>query len=152
MALVLNRTETMTEEATSPGADAHQATLTEVVKGLAGEPELLFGIGAGIVLVAVLAATTSVALVAIVAVVLLVALGAWTARRMRRGAPADAPAPRTHGVKIARTTTRDDAEAFNITDETGDRAGASAQVEVSDSTIAGGKVGNVRIGPKPDQE
>jgi len=51
--------------------------MPEVVKGLRKQPALLFGIGAGIVLVAVLAATTSVWLVLIVAGVLVLALGAW---------------------------------------------------------------------------
>jgi HAMP domain-containing protein len=51
--------------------------LPEVVKGLRDKPPLLFGIGAGIVLVAVLGATTNVWLVLIVAAVLVISLAAW---------------------------------------------------------------------------
>jgi hypothetical protein len=51
--------------------------MPEVVKGLKDKPPLLFGIGAGVILVAVLGATADVWLVLIVAAVLVIALGAW---------------------------------------------------------------------------
>ncbi len=51
--------------------------MPEVVKGLKNKPALLFGIGAGVILVAVLGATADVWLVLIVAAVLVAALGAW---------------------------------------------------------------------------
>ena len=51
--------------------------MPDVVKGLKDKPPLLFGIGAGIILVAVLGATADVLLVLIVAAVLVIALGAW---------------------------------------------------------------------------
>ena len=74
----------------SPPTQSLFGVLAEVVKGLRKQPALLFGIGAGIVLVAVLAATTSVWLVLIVAAVLVLALGAWVVNeaRNRRGSEA----------------------------------------------------------------
>lgn len=65
----------------APGKMPYEAALTEVVKGLGNDPLLLFGIGAGIVLVAVLAVTSSLALALIVAGVLLVALLAGAHQR-----------------------------------------------------------------------
>ena len=76
----------------APGKMPYEAALGEVVKGLGNDPLLLFGIGAGIVLVAVLAVTSSLALVLIVAGVLLVALLAGAhqrARAVRKGARID---------------------------------------------------------------
>jgi hypothetical protein len=64
-------------EPSTPPAQSLFGVLPDVVKGLRNQPALLFGIGAGIVLVAVLAATTSVWLVLIVAGVLVLALGSW---------------------------------------------------------------------------
>jgi len=68
---------------TAPAAEESRTPLLEVVKGLRHEPPLLFGIGAGLVLVAILAATTSIAVVAIVAGVLVAALVAWLVRETR---------------------------------------------------------------------
>jgi predicted aspartyl protease len=66
------------------GAEASQQALLVVVKGLRNEPPLLFGIGAGIVLVGILAATTSLAIVIVVAAVFVAALGAWLFRATRQ--------------------------------------------------------------------
>lgn len=66
-----------TDASSAPPAPSLFSVMPDVVKGLKKQPALLFGIGAGIVLVAVLAATTSVWLVLIVAAVLVLALGAW---------------------------------------------------------------------------
>jgi hypothetical protein len=68
---------------TSRGGASSQQPLSDVVKGLMGEPPLLFGIGAGIVLVSILAVTTSIVVVAIVAVIFLAALGTWLVRETR---------------------------------------------------------------------
>lgn len=68
---------------TAPAPESSQQALLEVVKGLRNEPPLLFGIGAGIVLVGILAATTSIAIVAIVAAIFVAALGAWLFRETR---------------------------------------------------------------------
>jgi hypothetical protein len=65
----------------APGKMPYEAALTEVVKGLGNDPLLLFGIGAGIVLVAVLGVTSSLALTLVVAGVMLVALLAGAHRR-----------------------------------------------------------------------
>lgn len=64
----------------SPAGDSVVGVLPEVVKGLRHDPALLFGIGAGVVIVAALAATTSVWLVLVVATVLVLALAAWLVR------------------------------------------------------------------------
>jgi ABC-type nickel/cobalt efflux system permease component RcnA len=58
--------------------------LIHVIKGLKGEYPLLFGIGAGIVLVAVLGATGNIAALAIVAAVLVVSLLVWLVWRSRK--------------------------------------------------------------------
>jgi hypothetical protein len=65
----------------APGKMPYETALAEVVKGLKNDPLLLFGIGAGIVLVAVLGVTSSLALVLIVAGVLLAALLAGAHQR-----------------------------------------------------------------------
>jgi hypothetical protein len=67
----------------APDPESSQAALIQVIKELRNEPPLLFGIGAGIVLVAILGATTSIAIVAIVAAVFVAALGAWLVRETR---------------------------------------------------------------------
>ena len=71
------------ETEAAPAAEETRTPLLEVVKGLRDQPPLLFGIGAGLVLVAILAATTSIAVVAIVAGVLVAALVAWLVRETR---------------------------------------------------------------------
>lgn len=80
-----------TEPAPAPDAETSQPTLLEVVKGLRDHPPLLFGIGAGIVLIGVLAATTSIVLVLIVAAVLVAALTAWLIHETRSGAGRKGP-------------------------------------------------------------
>lgn len=73
----------MAEGANAAGSPADRSVagvLPEVVKGLRHDPALLFGIGAGVVLVAALAATTSLWLVLVVAAVLVLALVAWLVR------------------------------------------------------------------------
>lgn len=66
----------------------YETALLEVVKGLHRDPILLFGIGVGILLVAVLAITTNLAVVLVVAgvfVVILVARAHQRAQRVMRG-------------------------------------------------------------------
>jgi hypothetical protein len=67
----------MENEAAGPppaGKMPYEAALVEVVKGLKDDPILLFGIGAGIVVVGALAITSSLLLVLVVAGVLLAVL------------------------------------------------------------------------------
>jgi hypothetical protein len=90
---------------TARSAETSQQPLLVVVKGLLNEPPLLFGIGAGIVLVGILAATTSIVIVAIVAAIFVAALGAWLYRETRAQVAAAAAPPRA----VARVNT-DDAE------------------------------------------
>ncbi len=121
------------------GAESTQGALLEVVKGLRHEPPLLFGIGAGLVLVAILAATTSVAIVAIVAVVLVAALAGWLFRETRA---------RTADERRARASVRgaeidDDADVAVIEDE-GDSGKISAEVKGRKAKIGkGARVGVV---------
>lgn len=61
----------------------YEAALMEVIKGLRDDPILLFGIGAGIVLVGVLAVTSSLPLVLVVAGVLVIVLLAGTHLRVQ---------------------------------------------------------------------
>ena len=85
-----------TDVPSAPSGQSLFGVMPEVVKGLSKQPALLFGIGAAIVLVAVLAATTSVWLVLIVAAVLVLALGAWLVNEAgrRRGPKIDVNARR----------------------------------------------------------
>jgi hypothetical protein len=72
----------------SAGKMPYDAALLEVVKGLHKDPVLLFGIGAGIVVVGALAFTSSLPLVLVVAglfVVVLIARAHQRAQRARRG-------------------------------------------------------------------
>ena len=62
----------------------YEAALLEVIKGLHKEPVLLFGIGAGILVVAVLLFTSSVAIVLIVALLFIAVLAAYVLQRARR--------------------------------------------------------------------
>jgi hypothetical protein len=66
------------------GKMPYEAALTEVVKGLHQDPVLLFGIGAGIVIVAALAFTSSLALVVVVAALFVVVLAARAHQRTQR--------------------------------------------------------------------
>jgi hypothetical protein len=58
--------------------------LPDVVRGLRNKPALLFGIGAGVILVAVLGVTTDVWLVLVVAAVFVISLVAWLVSDARR--------------------------------------------------------------------
>ena len=62
----------------------YESALLEVVKGLHRDPILLFGIGAGILLVAVLAVTTSLAAVLVVAGLFGVVIAARAHQRAQR--------------------------------------------------------------------
>jgi hypothetical protein len=125
----------------APGAESTQGALLEVVKGLRHEPPLLFGIGAGLVLVAILAATTSVAVVAIVAVVLIAALAAWLFRETKARVSARSRTDvRSDDAKIAR-----DALVGGI--DTPDDGDYETKVQADRAEIAeGANVGGIRIG------
>jgi hypothetical protein len=68
----------------APGKMPYEAALIEVIKGLRGDPVLLFGIGAGIVAVGAIAVTSSLPLVLVVAGIFVVVLLARTHQRARR--------------------------------------------------------------------
>jgi hypothetical protein len=118
--------------------------LLEVVKGLRDQPPLLFGIGAGIVLVAVLAATTSIVLVVVVAAVLVVALAAWMFRETR-GSAAEGRRKARARVKHARIT--DDSDVGVVEGEVGPGT-ASVDVQGEGAEISRSRVGVVRTGPR----
>lgn len=77
---------TMEKDAPEPagGKFPFQSALLEVVKGLHKDPVLLFEIGAGILVVAVLLITASVELVLIVALLFVAVLAARVLQRARR--------------------------------------------------------------------
>jgi hypothetical protein len=129
--------------------------LPDVVSGLRDKPALLFGIGAGVILVIVLGVTTDLWLVLIVAAVLVLALLVWMLSDARERRAAARAAPRepggvknvTHGP---RATIRDEAEVGNV------EAGAGSIENVTNvegaDVGAGARVGNVRTGGEPEQE
>lgn len=104
-----------TESAPAPEAEAEQPALLGVVKGLRDQPPLLFGIGAGLVLIAVLAATTSIVLVLIVSGVLVAALVAWLVYEARTGSGGGGRARARADARRARI--RGEAEVAVIEDE-----------------------------------
>jgi hypothetical protein len=98
--------------------------MPEVVKGLKDKPPLLFGIGAGVILVVVLGVTADVWLVLIVAAVLVLALGAWLVVEARR-----------------------------LRAEAGGNGGVNSTIRGKKWKVGkGGKVRNVRSGGKPVTE
>ena len=116
--------------------------LPEVVKGLKDKPALLFGIGAGVVLVLVLGITTDLWLVLIVAVVLLLCLAAWVLtdarRRIDAGEAGVSNVTRAKGAKVKKSDVgvvdTDAASVENVTDVRG--------AEITDSNV--GVVGRRR--------
>jgi hypothetical protein len=125
----------------SPPTQSLFGVLPEVVKGLRKRPPLLFGIGAGIVLVAVLAATTSVWLVLIVACVLVLALGAWvvneaaTRRRSEAG---------IKNILIAKRSKIRRSDVGKVDNATG---GVQQRVDAEGADISDSSVGTVGLGP-----
>jgi hypothetical protein len=134
-----------TETAPAPDAEPSQPALLEVVKGLRNQPPLLFGIGAGIVLIGVLAATTSIVLVVIVAAVLVAALGAWLLRATRSRTTREGRARVRTNVTRAKIT--GDAEVGVIENEP-ERGTAEVDVRAKRAQIGGravvGRVGSGR--------
>ena len=116
--------------------------LPEVAKGLKDKPALLFGIGAGVVLVLVLGITTDLWLVLIVAGVLLLCLAAWALtdarRRMESGEAGVSNVTRARGAKVKKSDVgvvdTDAASVDNVTDVRG--------AEITDSNV--GVVGRRR--------
>ena len=115
--------------------------LPEVAKGLKDKPALLFGIGAGVVLVLVLGITTDLWLVLIVAGVLLLCLAAWVltdARRRMGGEAGISNVTRAKGAKVTKSDVgvvdTDAASVDNVTDVRG--------AEITDSNV--GVVGRRR--------
>jgi hypothetical protein len=133
---------------TAPTAESSQTALIQVVKELRNEPPLLFGIGAGIVLVGILGATTSVAIVAIVAAVFVAALGAWLVRETRarvaagaRTRVSDEDAEIGKRAKVGSIEAPDAAASYE-TDVNADRARIGE----------GANVGNIKIGGSSERE
>jgi hypothetical protein len=116
--------------------------LPEVAKGLKDRPALLFGIGAGVVLVLVLGITTDLWLVLVVAAVLLLCLAAWVLTDARRRLQGDEAGirnvARAKGAKVKKSDVGvvdpDVASVENVTDVRG--------AEITDSNV--GVVGRRR--------
>jgi hypothetical protein len=111
------------------------SALLEVVKGLRNDPVLLYGIGAGIIIVGVLVFTASAAIVLIVAVLFVVVLFARASQNARgiqkKGTGTDTRL-------VASTVTSSD--VANVTPGGGD---TTVRVSAFGSKIEGSRVGNV---------
>jgi hypothetical protein len=128
--------------------------MPDVVKGLMDKPPLLFGIGAGVILVVVLGATADVWLVLIVAAVLVLALGAWLvieARRLRN------EAARTAAGGVRQTIHSEDVETAKGATAANVRSRAPTAVE-QDLDLKKTKLGegsslaSVDFGASPEHE
>jgi hypothetical protein len=136
----------MTDGTETEPQESSQAALIQVIKELRNQPPLLFGIGAGIVLVGILGATTSVAIVAIVAAVFVAALGAWLVRetRARVRQETNVHAPRVRAGKRANVG------SIQAPDGAGNyETNVNAEdAEIGDDAIVGG----IRIGGSSERE
>ena len=128
--------------------------MPDVVKGLKDKPPLLFGIGAGVILVVVLGATADVWLVLIVAAVLVLALGAWLvndARRLRNEAARQAAGGRRQTIRSEDVKTGKKAEVAVV-----DAAGASSvdqDLDFKTTTIGdGSSFGVIRVSGEPERK
>jgi hypothetical protein len=118
--------------------------LPDVVKGLLHKPPLLFGIGIGIVLVAVLGVTTNVVIVVIVAAALLLCLLAWVFT--------DAHARRQNVVKNRVRAQGATIKDSNAGVQTGTGAGSTVNdVDITDADVQGSNLG-VSYGPQPGRK
>lgn len=124
---------TMEKQAPEPagGKFPFESALLEVVKGLHKDPVLLFGIGAGILVVAVLLVTTSVALVLIVALLFVAVLAARVFQRARRI---------SSGTDVKGRAIASSVEGSDVATAA---AGSNARVR---GFVGGSKVKNSRIG------
>jgi hypothetical protein len=132
----------MSEGSTAQGAPEPSliGVMPDVVRGLKDKPALLFGIGAGIVLVVVLGVTSSVWLVLIVAAVLVLSLGAWLFTEARR--QRDAAVTNVVQAKGSRIRKSD----VGVVD-TGPGSVAN-KVDVSGADVSGSNVGVVGSGSR----
>jgi len=129
--------------------------MPDVVKGLKDKPPLLFGIGAGVILVVVLGATADVWLVLIVAAVLVLALGAWLvndARRLRAEA-ASRPPPGS----VSQVIVSDDVETgknSKVADvERPSQASVDQKLDFKKTKIGEGSTfGSVHVSDLPEDE
>lgn len=131
------------------GTETSQRALIDVIKELRDQPPLLFGIGAGLVLVGILAVTTSFVIVAIVAVIFLAALGTWLVRETR--APVASGGARTR----VRSTRAEIASTANVGNIRAPDASMSLEtdVEAEDAKIAkDASVGSIEIGDSRPRE
>jgi hypothetical protein len=110
----------------------YSSALGEVVKGLRHDPVLLYGIGAGIIIVGVLVFTASAAIVLIVAALFIVVLFARahrSAKRIQNGTDV--------GVFVSKI---EDSDAANMAQAGGD---TTARAKFAFSKVKGSRLGNV---------
>jgi hypothetical protein len=131
----------VTDGTNTPGADVvpFSDALLEVVKGLKDEPMLLFGIGAGIVLIAVIAFTTSLAIVIVVAVVLVLALTASLVARARSAQSGKGKAGRRLVARLGGARVRH-SDIQNVDKAEGD---IEAELDAENAIFEGSNVQNV---------
>jgi hypothetical protein len=117
----------------------YEAALLEVIKGLHRDPILLFGIGGGILLVAVLAVTTSLAIVLVVAGLFVVVLGAHMlqeARRVSRG-------EKTRGENIRVRLNRSKIRSSDVGNADSTGGSTNIDVRIGRTEVTGSRIGNV---------
>ncbi len=105
--------------------------MREVVIGLRHEYPLLFGIGAGLVLVLVLGVTGNTVALVVVAVVLLAALATWIVWKAMT---------RKHPGTAVRRSKLEGSKVGNVRG-----AGSAAETTVEDSTVTDSEIGNVDL-------
>ena len=133
--------ETRTPASAVPFSDA----LLEVVKGLKDDTVLLFGIGAGILLVAVLAFTTSISIVIVIAVVLVLVLGASLLTRARGAQTGKGAAGRRLVANLASAQVRG-SDLQNVDRATGT---IDAELNAEGAVFDGSRVQNFGSGDGP---
>jgi hypothetical protein len=132
--------------ASGPPEPTLVGVLPDVVKGLRHKPALLFGIGAGVVLVAVLGVTTDVWLVLIVAAVLVLALIAWLVsdtRKRRDETAARITALRAGGVSNVTQAEESKLKDSDVGVVENDSGSVDNVTDVSGATVTGSRVGVV---------
>jgi hypothetical protein len=128
--------------------------MPDVVKGLKDKPPLLFGIGAGVILVAVLAATADLWLVLIVAAVLVLALGAWLVNdALKRRDEARVRSAGGIRQKVASHGLKNPGKANVGLIERSGTSSIEQDIDVTDAEIAAGSnVGVIRESRTPERD
>jgi hypothetical protein len=149
-----NGTPASSESSGSAGSPEQSlvGVMPDVVKGLKDKPPLLFGIGAGVILVVVLGATADVWLVLIVAGVLVLALGAWLvndAQKLR--AEARSPGGIHQEIVSDDVETGKDAKVADITSSS--QTSVDQKLDFKKTKVGeGSSFGGIHVGGAPERK